>query len=45
MPSYSFLDWLSAMKDFIDDYVKMKNEEIDKYNAAIDKEKYPDLFA
>ncbi|KAK7110102.1 dynein axonemal assembly factor 9-like [Littorina saxatilis] len=34
-----------CMKDFIIDYIKKKNEEIDKYNAAIDKEKYPDLFA
>ncbi|XP_076467401.1 dynein axonemal assembly factor 9-like [Babylonia areolata] len=33
------------MKDFIVDYLKKKNEEIDKYNAAIDKEKFPDLFA
>ncbi|KAL8584001.1 hypothetical protein ACOMHN_048608 [Nucella lapillus] len=33
------------MKDFITNYLKAKNEEIDKYNAAIDKEKYPDLFA
>ena len=33
------------MKDFINDYIKKKNEEIDKYNAAIAKEKYTDLFA
>jgi hypothetical protein len=33
------------MKKFVADFVKKKNEEIDQYNAAVDKEKIPDLFA
>nr|KAG5691801.1 hypothetical protein BaRGS_003197 [Batillaria attramentaria] len=33
------------VENFIAAYLKTSNEEIDKYNATIDKEKWPDLFA
>lgn len=33
-----------SMKEFVADYLKRTNEEIDRYNAAIDNEKFPDLF-